>query len=88
MGVCKVDSTNHMDGSAKSLSTARETIDPDDGTIVITFQNNRDLAPVLGAGNYMPMWTAGFGVTALLAAILGRAAYRRRKLKLLLEGNE
>jgi len=86
--IVKTHDTNHTAGSAKPLSTAQETIDPDDGTIMITFRNNRDLAPVLGAGDYMPMWTAGLGVTALFAAIAGWAAYRRRRLQQLLEEDD
>ena len=83
--IVKKHDTNHTAGSAKPLSTARETIDPNDGMIVITFQNNRDLAPVLGTGDNMPVWFAGLGIITAIASIIGWSMHRRRKLKRLLE---
>ena len=73
--IIKLEDTNNED-PAKALATALETVDLFDGTVVIVWQNNRDLATLTGVSTYLGIWAAA------LALILGGIVtilVRRRK---------
>ena len=73
--IIKLEDTNNED-PAKALATALETVDLFDGTVVIVWQNNRDLATLTGVSTYLGIWAAA------LALILGGIVtilIRRRK---------
>lgn len=55
--------------AAKMLSTAKETVDLFDGTIVVLWENNRDLATLTGLPTYTGIWAAGLAI-ALAGAIV------------------
>ena len=54
--------------AAKMLSTAKETVDLFDGTVVVLWENNRDLATLTGTRTDIGVWAAGF-VMAIAGAI-------------------
>lgn len=51
--------------AAEALATETETADLFDGTVVIMWENNRDLASITGMKTYLGIWEAAF-VTVLL----------------------
>ncbi len=69
----KTDSTGRL--SNETLATETEIIDRYDGTVVITYENNRDLATVTGIAGLDYMVYA----LVILALVLSTAAIIRRK---------
>ena len=65
--------------SAEDLTTAIETVDSDDGTVVVYFRNNRDLATVTGSDDYSGIWFASAVVTAVIAVLFCWSIHRRKK---------
>lgn len=64
--------------SGMPLSTGTETVEAADGTIVILYENNRDLAAVTGMSNYLRIWMAAMMI--LIASVLFRIVARRTKI--------
>ena len=62
--------------AAKILATAKETVDLFDGTIVVIWENNRDLATLTGVQTYLSIWAAALAVVLAGAAVI--LARRRR----------
>lgn len=58
---------NHTD---RSLATAEETVDPEDGTVTILFTNNKDLSIITGLPTYLNIWSM-----ALLCILAGAAIW-------------
>ena len=64
-------SGSNGEDAAKELSTALETVDIFDGTVVIAWENNRDLATVTAVQSYLGIWAlATVLVLAGTAALL------------------
>ena len=74
--ITKAGDSNGADAD-KALSTAVETVDMFDGTVVILWENNRDLATLTGIGTYTGIWAAALAIVlACLAGLLtGRRHY-------------
>ena len=75
------DHDSNYFNSAKPLATAVEKVDVDDGTILIKFQNNRDLAAITGFDDYTPIWLAGSAIAVMIAGLLIWSKRRKRKLE-------
>ena len=67
--------------AAKPLSTELETVDQFDGTVVILWENNRDLATVTAVQSYSGIWACGTAMAfaGLLMLILKRKKYREEQ---------
>ena len=64
-------SGSNREDAAKELSTALETVDIFDGTVVIAWENNRDLATITAVQSYLGIWAlATVLVLAGTAALL------------------
>jgi len=66
--------------AAKILATAKETVDLFDGTIVVLWKNNRDLATITGIQTRLGIWAGALSVT--LAALIALIARRRKFAKI------
>ena len=74
--IIKAEDSNGAD-AGKALATAAETVDLFDGTVVILWENNRDLATLTGVTTYTGIWAAAFAaVLAGLALVISMS--RRR----------
>ena len=62
--------------AAKELLTAVETVDLFDGTVVVLWKNNRDLATLTAVKSYLGIWAAALAV--VLAGTLVLLAKSRR----------
>jgi len=62
--------------AAKILATAKETVDLFDGTIVVLWENNRDIATLTGVQTYLGIWAAALAL--VLAGIVTILARRRK----------
>ena len=62
--------------AAKILATAKETVDLFDGTIVVLWENNRDIATLTGVRTNLGIWAGALAL--VLAGILPILARRRR----------
>ena len=62
--------------AAKILATAKETVDLFDGTIVVLWENNRDIATLTGVQTYLGIWA---GALALVLFGIATILVRRRK---------
>ena len=67
--------------AAKPLSTELETVDQFDGTVVVLWENNRDLATVTAVQSYSGIWACGTAMAfaGLLMLILKRKKYREEQ---------
>ena len=70
------EEANNGDEAAKILATAKETVDLFDGTIVVVWENNRDLATLTGVKTYLSIWAAALAL--VLAGLVMVLARRRR----------
>ena len=73
--IIKAEDSNGAD-AGKMLATAVETVDLFDGTVVILWENNRDLATLTGVITYTGLWAAAFA--AVLAGLALLVIKRRR----------
>lgn len=77
--IIRAEDSNGAD-AGKALSTAQETVDQFDGTVVILWENNRDLAAITGVNTDTGIWAAAFGaVLACLAAMVISIRKNRKK---------
>lgn len=63
-------SGSNAEDAAKELATAVETVDMADGTIVVLWKNNRDLATVTAVQSYLGIWACGAVLTLAGLAVL------------------
>jgi len=76
--IVQVEGTNKED-AAKALATALETVDLFDGTVVVFWQNNRDLATTTGIVTHTGIWFATFaGLMAALGFVIYGFIKRKR----------
>ena len=61
-------SGSNDDAAAKDLATALETVDMFDGTVVVLWENNRDLATVTAVQSYLGIWACAMAL--ILAGIV------------------
>ena len=66
--IIKAEDSNGAD-AGKILATAVETVDLFDGTVVILWENNRDLATLTGVQTYIGIWAAALAL--VLAGLSG-----------------
>jgi hypothetical protein len=66
--IVKTEGSNDRN-AAEDLATALETVDLFDGTVVVVWENNRDLATVTAVQSYLGIWAC-----ALAMALAGTAA--------------
>lgn len=64
--------------AAKELATALETVDMFDGTVVILWENNRDLATITAVQSYIGIWACALvpALAGLLMLIIKHTKYR------------
>ncbi len=65
--------------AAKPLSTELETVDQFDGTVVILWENNRDLATVTAVQSYSGIWACGTAMALAGLMMLRRKKYREEQ---------
>lgn len=73
--IIRAEGSNGSEAS-KELSTAVEKVDLFDGTVVILWENNRDLATLTGIQSYLGIWASAL---ALVLAGAGGLLMRKRK---------
>ena len=66
---------NTVEEEAKDISTAMETVDLFDGTVVVLWENNRDLATLTAVQSYTGIW--GCATALVLAAVVTMLIKRR-----------
>jgi len=64
--------------ASRDLSTALETVDLFDGTVVVLWENNRDLATLTAVQSYTGIWGSA---TALVLSAAITLLVKRRKYK-------
>ena len=72
----RVKEASNSAEAAELLSTAKETVDLFDGTVVVLWENNRDLATLTGVRTHLGIWAAAF---ALVLAGIAAIVIRRRR---------
>ena len=65
----KLEGSNGED-AAKALSTALETVDMFDGTVVVLWENNRDLATLTAVRSYLGIWAFALALVLTVTAAL------------------
>ena len=55
-------SDSNGENVAKELSTALERVDLFDGTVVIVWENNRDLATITAVQSYLGIWGCALAI--------------------------
>ncbi len=63
-------SGSNAEDAAKELATAVETVDLLDGTVVVLWKNNRDLATVTAVRSYIGIWAFGAALTLAGLAVM------------------
>ncbi|MBR3200099.1 MAG: VaFE repeat-containing surface-anchored protein [Mogibacterium sp.] len=71
-------SGSNDEDAAKELTTALETVDLMDGTVVVAWENNRDLATLTAVPSYLGIWACA---AALLLAGLVMLLIKRKKYR-------
>ena len=67
--IVKLEGSNGED-AAKALSTALETVDMFDGTVVVLWENNRDLATLTAVRSYLGIWAFALALVLTVTAAL------------------
>jgi hypothetical protein len=67
--IIKAEGNNSAE-AAKALSTALETVDMFDGTVVVLWENNRDLATLTAVRSYLGAWACALVITIGGAIVL------------------
>ena len=82
--IVQVSADNNSD-TAKALSTALETVDQFDGTVVVLWENNRDLATVTAVNSNSGIWACAMVLSlaglVLLAAKQNRFSKEQEEVK-------
>ena len=65
--------------AAKALTTALETVNMFDGTVVVLWENNRDLATITAVQTYLGIWACALAI--LLAGTVTLAFRRKRAVE-------
>ncbi len=65
-----MESGSNGEDAAKELSTALETVDLFDGTVVVVWENNRDLATLTAVQSYLGIWALATVLVLAGTAIL------------------
>ena len=71
-------SGSNDEDAAKELATALETVDLMDGTVVVAWENNRDLATLTAVPSYLGIWAcaAALLLAGLVMLLIKRKNYR------------
>lgn len=71
-------SGSNNEEASKTLSTALETVDLFDGTVVVLWENNRDLATLTAARSYLGIWACStvLVLAALVILMVKRGNYK------------